>query len=292
MEEYLKQLFREDGVMIFHTDYQLFFKLLNKFPNEPQRSDSYCINAILGGNAFYQSVVFCLKKSDHKLNQYVYNAFVDQMYNGERFWKKEGYDAGHFEELLRMLFEIAALDLSDIPKRIVAKDSAYMTNEELQRELKNAEMAYDAKLYRTAYEKANKLFESGINAAAGLLGMAYYTGNGTKQDYNKAMYYLSYPHARSEEKEQREREVLESILEMRDKAGYSVMMCLAGSLIVFIFMLITNFFFRCTVLAIAEAGLLAAGCVIFIRAYRRRYIFDFSNWFLLLGCMFLSVLML
>lgn len=56
MEEYLMQLYEKDGVAIFHTDYQLLLKLLDKYPKGPLRTDAYCIHAMLGGNALYKSI--------------------------------------------------------------------------------------------------------------------------------------------------------------------------------------------------------------------------------------------
>lgn len=293
MEEYLKQLFQKDGVMIFHTDYHLFLKLLNHFPVEPLRNDAYCINAILGGNAFYETIVNCLKNENHKVDRTMYNVFVDQMYSGDRFWKKEVYDSGHFEQVLRMLFEITSLDLSDIPRRIaISSHDTELIDIDVSGQLEEAEEAYKAGSYKVAYDKAVRLFENGVGEAASLLGAAYYAGNGTKKDYNRALYYMSYPHTRSVEKNKKERMLLEKLLEMRDKTAYNILLCMSGIVLIFLVMIITKFFFLHTGLALISMFLLAAGGIALVFVYRKRYIFDFSWCFFLLGCMFLSILML
>lgn len=292
MEEYLKQLFQKDGVMIFHTDYHLLRKLLGHFSEEKQRDDAYCIHAILGGNAFYETVVNCLKEPNPKVDRAVYNVFVDQVYSGDRFWKKEICDPGHFEYLLRIMFAAAALDLSDIPERTIISDTETGISAEMQEDLESAEAAYKAQEYRTAFEKADRLFAHGVKEAAGLLGVTYYTGKGTKKNYNEAMRYFSYPHRKSSERDREEREIMERLLEMRDKTANSVPLCLTGTLLVIFFMLISGFYVTHAVFATVNTVILITGGAILAAVYRRRYIFDFSWYFFVLGCMLLCTVVL
>lgn len=70
------QLYEKDGVAIFHTDYQLLLKLLDKYPKGPLRTDAWGNSMdhvrdyiefsrkneflIICGNSFYYSVLVCM----------------------------------------------------------------------------------------------------------------------------------------------------------------------------------------------------------------------------------------
>ena len=86
--------------------------------------------------------------------------------------------------------------------------------------------------------------------------------------------------------------MLDNLLELRDKSMYCAAVCLVGSLLTFIFMIITGFFVKHLVFALFNTVLLVAGSVLFIMSYKRKLIFDFSYWLLILGCMCLIILIL
>lgn len=292
MEEYLMQLYENDGVAIFHKDYQLLLKLLDKYPKGPLRDDAYCIHALLGGNALYKSITEALNNETNQVNRAEYNVFVAQMYSGERFWKNNNTEPGHMEHLLRMLYKIAGVDVSGIPMTIISEESQVENKEDLLSELGSAEVAYEYKNYRVALEKSQTLFENGVGSSAVLLGKAYFYGHGTRKDYNKALFYLTYPHKKTRQQDKEERTMLNSLLELRDKAMYSSVICLIGSAIAFLFMLIAGFFSEHLSFALFNTALLFAGSALFVVTYKRKLIFDFSYWFLILGCMILIILLL
>lgn len=292
MEEYLMQLYEKDGVAIFHTDYQLLLKLLDKYPNGSLRNDAYCIHALLGGNALYKSMTEALKNKVHEVSRAEYNVFIAQMYSTDRFWRNDSSEPAHLESLLRMLYKIAGIDVSGIPVTIISDDSGMNDKEALLSELNSAEAAYIYKNYRAALEKSKMLFENGVSSATSLLSRAYFYGNGTRKDYNKALFYLTFPHKKTVQQDKEERVMLDSLLELRDKAMYSAMVCCAGTVITFLFMIVTGFFVRHLGFAIFNTALLIAGSILFVITYKRKLIFDFSYWFFILGCMFLIVLIL
>lgn len=290
MEEYLMELYEKDGVAIFHTDYQLLLKLLNKYPKDPLRKDAYYIHALLGGNALYKSINEALKNETHQISRVEYNVFIAQIYRGDRFWKNESSEPAHLEYLLRMLYKVAGINISGIPMTIICDKSMVDDKDAFLNELSSAEEAYESKNYYAAVEKSKILFKNGVSASALLLGKAYYYGHGTHKDYNKALFYLTYPHKKSKEQDKEERIMLNSLLELRDKSMYSDGMCLVGSVFAFLFMLITGFFSEHLGFALFNTALLIAGGVLFVMAYKRKLIFDFRYWFLILGCMILIIL--
>ena len=86
--------------------------------------------------------------------------------------------------------------------------------------------------------------------------------------------------------------MLDRLLELRDQSMYSAIVCSVGTVLVFLFMLVDRFFNEYLGFALFNTALLAAGGALFVIAYKRKFIFDFSYWFLILGCMFLVVLIL
>ena len=292
MEEYLMQLYEKDGVAIFHTDYQLLVKLLNKYPKDPLRADAYCIHAMLGGNALYKSINEAHRNGNHEVSHAEYNVLVAQMYSGDRFWKNESVEPTHIEHLLRMLYEVAGIEISGIPTTILDKEPEIDDKEALLSELSSAETLYEFKNYRVALEKSKTLFENGISSAAVLLSKAYFYGHGTHKDYNKALFYLTYPHKKTRLQDKLERTMLDSLLELRDKSMYSAIICLVGSALAFFFMLLSGFFGKHLGFALFNTALLVAGGSLFVMIYKKKLIFDFSYWFLVLGFMFLIVLIL
>lgn len=293
MEEYLMQLYEKNGVAIFHTDYQLLLKLLNKYSQGTLRTDAYCIHALLGGNALYKSITEALKTENHEVSRAEYNVFISQMYSSERFWKDSSNDPAHLEYLLRMIYKVAGIDVSGIPVTINSNEPKVDDREVLLNELNNAEAAYEYyKNYRVALEKSKMLFENGVSSSAVLLSKAYFYGHGTGKDYNKALFYLTYPHKKTRQQDKEERNMLDSLLEMRDKTMYSTVVCLIGSVITLLFMVSVGFFSRHIGFAFFNTVLLTLGCVMFMITYKKKFIFDFSYWFLILGCIFLSVLVL
>lgn len=292
IEAYLKILFKKYGVYIFNEDYNLFLKLLNEFPNEPLRSDVYNINTILGGNVFYGIVFNCINNEESKISRATYNTVIEQACIKDRFWKNNNHNTFRFEELLRMLFEVAGLDVSDIPKRMEYDSDRVSSKIELIDELKYVNAAYQDKNYKTVIEKGTVLFEKGMHSVANVLGKVYYDGYGIKKDYNKSMYYLTYPHSKSRNQDIEERVILEELLSMRDNTMYSSLFCIIGSVLVLLFMCVTKFFISHTALAIIGTLFLIAGSVVSGIIYKKKYIFDFSYYFFLLGCMFFGVLIL
>ena len=292
MEEYLMQLYEKDGVAIFHTDYQLLLKLLDKYPKGPLRTDAYCIHAMLGGNALYKSINEAHRSEKHEISRAEYNVFVAQMYSGDRFWKNESAEPAHMEHLLRMLYKVAGVEISGIPMTILEEEPKTDDKEALLNELSSAESSYEFKNYRAALEKSKTLFENGVGSAAVLLSKAYFYGHGTHKDYNKALFYLTYPHKKTKLQEKEERTMLDSLLELRDRATYSAIICLVGTVLTFFFMLISGFFGAHLGFALFNTALLIAGGFLFVMTYKKKLIFDFSYWFLVLGCMFLIVLIL
>ena len=290
MEEFLTQLYEKDGVVIFHTDYQLLLKLLDKYPKGPLRNDSYCIHALLGGNALYKSITEAQKKESHEVNRAEYNVLVAQIYSSDRFWKNESSEPAHVEHLLRMLYGIAGINVSGIPVTVISDEPKVDDKEALLSELSSAEAAYEYKNYRAALEKSKTLFDNGVSAAAVLLSKSYFYGNGTRKDYNKALFYLTYPHNKTRQQDKEERVMLDGLLELRDKAMYSAVVCLVGAVFAFLFMLTTGFFVQHLGFALFNTALLVAGSYLFVITYKRKLIFDFSFWFLIVGCMFLIIM--
>lgn len=292
MEDYLTELYEKDGVAIFHTDYQLLLKLLLKFTKNPLRNDAYCINALLGGNVLYKSIVTAQKSEGHTISRVEYNVLLAQTFSADCFWKYGCGNPERIEQLLRMIYEIAGITLAGVPMTITSTDIETAYQETLINELNSAVASYNSKRYPAAFEKGKKLFDNGMTSAATLLSRCYYHGNGTHKDYNKALYYLTYPHKRSKEQDKMEYAMLDNLLELRDKSMYCAAVCLVGSLLTFIFMIVTGFFVKRLVFALFNTVLLIAGSVLFIMSYKRKLIFDFSYWLLILGCMFLIILML
>lgn len=292
MEEFLTQLYEKDGVAIFDADYQLLLKLLDKYPKGPLRNDSYCIHALLGGNALYKSITEAQKKENHEVSFAEYNVLVAQIYSGDRFWRNESSEPAHVEHLLRMLYRIAGINVSGIPVTIISEESKVDDNEVLLNELSSAEAAYEYKNYRAALEKSKMLFENGVSSSAVLLSKAYFYGNGTPKDYNKALFYLTYPHKKTRLQDKEERTMLDSLLELRDKTMYLDIVCLVGSVITFFFMFASGFFGEHLGFALFNTALLIVAGPLFFISYKRKLIFDFSYWFLILGFMFLIVLIL
>ncbi len=292
MEEYLRQLYEEEGVGIFRSDYPLLLKLLDQYPQGPFREDAYCIHALLGGNALYKSLREALQGDTHEVSPAEYNVFLAQMYRNDRFWKKEGCAPGHMEDLLRMIYRVVGIHITGIP-RIIPSDQIQTEDKEiLLQELYSAEIAYQEQEYSAAVEKGERLFEQGVNSAALVLSKAYYYGQGTLRDYNKAFFYLTYPHRKNKEEDKEERGMLEHLLELRDKTTYSALAGLAGSVLVLLFLAASDFFRQYPGFAAFFTVVLAVGSLFLLMMCKRKRIFDFSYWFLLLGCMFLTVLLL
>lgn len=176
-------------------------------------------------------------------------------------------------------------------KNNMSEDSV-SKKEWLHEEYLSAIKAYQEKNYKVAFEKANDLLDKGLSEAAYLLGKAYYYGHGTNVDYNKAIYYISYQHPRTEKVDKQERDLLEKLLEMRDKTGYSACLGIASAILLFFWMIVTGFFLKHTMLAVITTLFLTAVSAGFYLTYRKRYIFDFSYCFFVFGCMFLSILIL
>ena len=292
MEEYLIKLFKQDGIAIFNTDYQLFFKLLEKYPKGDFRIDAYYINLILGGNYFYNSLITAFENDNHEISHTQYNTIVAQMYSADRFWEKGIREPAYYECLLRMLYKVASVDVSKIPMIIVQDESDKVNEEELINEFKSTQIAYAYKNYGVALEKSKRLFKNGFNDSALLLSRMYFYGNGTFRDYNKALFYLSYPHKKTEKQDEEERKMLDGLLLLRDKTMYTAVIGLAEAFILFLFMSISGFFDRHTGFAFFNTALLIAGIVMFILTYKKKLIFDFSYYFLISGMMFLIVLIL
>lgn len=292
MEDFLTELYEKDGVAIFHTDYNLFLKLLRKYAKRSLRNDAYCINALLGGNVLYKSIVTAQKSEGHTISRAEYNVFLAQTFSADRFWNDGCGNPERIEQLLRMIYKIAGITLAGVPMTITSTEIEVDDQETLINELNSAEASYNSKRYPAAFEKSKKLFDSGVTSAATVLSQCYYYGNGTHKDYNKALYYLTYPHKRNKEQDKMEYTMLYNLLELRDKSMYCGAVCLVGSLLALIFMIVTGFFVKHLVFALFNTVLLIAGSVLFIMSYRRKLIFDFSYWLLILGCMFLIILIL
>ena len=292
MEEFLKRLYDAEGVTIFREDYKLLLKLLDQYPKGPLRQDAYCINALLNGNALYKSIIEALRSEKHEVSLAEYNTFIAQMFSTDRFWQSESVEPAHAEYLLRMLYKVAGIDVSGIPVTILPNESGVEDKEALLNELSSAEEAYANKYYRAAFEKSETLFENGVSSAAVLLSKAYYHGQGTHKDFNKALFYLTYPHKRTRQQDKEERIMLDSLLEMRDKSMYLSVVALAGSVLAFLFMFVTGFWSKHIAFALFNTAVLVAGSILFVMSYRRKLIFDFSYWFLILGITSLIVLIL
>lgn len=292
MEDYLTELYEKDGVAIFHTDYNLFLKLLRKYAKRSLRNDAYCINALLGGNVLYKSIVTAQKSEGHTISRAEYNVFLAQTFSADRFWNDGCGNPERIEQLLRMIYKIAGITLAGVPMTITSTEIEVDDQETLINELNSAEASYDSKRYPAAFEKSKMLFDTGVTSAATVLSQCYYYGNGTHKDYNKALYYLTYPHKKNKEQDKMEYTMLYNLLELRDKSMYCAAVCLVGSLLALIFMIVTGFFVKHLVFALFNTVLLIAGSVLFIMSYRRKLIFDFSYWLLILGCMFLIILIL
>lgn len=292
MEEYLMQLFEKDGVAIFHTDYELMLKLLNKYPKGSLRDDAYYINALLGGNSFYQSIVEALKTDNGEIGTTEYNVFVAQACSSNRFWKNDSNELSHLEDLLRMLYRVAGVTVVGLPAIIDCDKSTSNDRGALISELISAGIAYEDEKYQVALEKSNMLFDKGVATSATILSKAYFYGHGTRKDYNKAMYYLTYPHWKSKQQDREERNLLERLLELRDKSMYSAIICLFGSVLALLFMLVSGFFSEHLVFSLFNTALLVVGGVLFVITYKKKLIFDFSYWFLILGCIILATLIL
>lgn len=292
MEKYLMQLYEKDGVAIFHTDYELMLKLLNEFSKGSLRNDAYCIQALLSGNAFYKSIVEALKTDNHEVSMAEYNVFVAQACSSNRFWKSDSSELAHLENLLRMLYKVAGVNIVGLPEMINCDEATSSDNGALVNEMLSAEFAYDNKNYLVALEKSNMLFNKGVATSATILGKAYFYGHGTRKDYNKALFYLTYPHWKSRQQDKEERYLLERLLELRDKSMYSAIICLFGSVLALLFMLVSGFFSEHLVFSLFNTALLVVGGVLFVITYKKKLIFDFSYWFLILGCIILATLIL
>lgn len=292
MEDFLTELYEKDGVAIFHTDYNLFLKLLRKYAKRSLRNDAYCINALLGGNVLYKSIVTAQKSEGHTISRAEYNVFLAQTFSADRFWNDGCGNPERIEQLLRMIYKIAGITLAGVPMTITSTEIEVDDQETLINELNSAEASYNSKRYPAAFEKSKMLFDTGVTSAATVLSQCYYYGNGTHKDYNKALYYLTYPHKRNKEQDKMEYTMLYNLLELRDKSMYCAAVCLVGSLLELIFMIVTGFFVKHLVFALFNTVLLVAGSVLFIMSYKRKLIFDFSYWLLILGCMFLIILIL
>lgn len=292
MEEYLALLFKKDGIAIFHTDYKLFLKLLEKYPKGNLRRDAYYVNLILGGNFFYKSVMTALENDNHEVSHAEYNVIVAQMYSADRFWERDIQDPTYCECLLRMLYKVASVNTSKIPMIIIQNEQNAQNNEVLIDELNSAENSYEDKNYSIALEKSKMLFKNGVSFSASRLGRMYFSGNGTPRDYNKALFYLSYPHQKTRKQDEEERAMIEELLGLRDKTMYTAIIGLLGSVVLFLFMVTTSFFSRHIGFAIFNTALLVAISVLFISTYKKRLIFDFSYFFFILGVMLLIVLIL
>lgn len=292
MEDFLTELYEKDGVAIFHTDYNLFLKLLRKYAKRSLRNDAYCINALLGGNVLYKSIVTAQKSEGHTISRAEYNVFLAQTFSADRFWNDGCGNPERIEQLLRMIYKIAGITLAGVPMTITSTEIEVDDQETLINELNSAEASYNSKRYPAAFEKSKMLFDTGVTSAATVLSQCYYYGNGTHKDYNKALYYLTYPHKRNKEQDKMEYTMLYNLLELRDKSMYCAAVCLVGSLLALIFMIVTGFFVKHLVFALFNTVLLVAGSFLFIVSYKRKLIFDFSYWLLILGCMFLIILIL
>lgn len=292
MEDFLTELYEKDGVAIFHTDYNLFLKLLRKYAKRSLRNDAYCINALLGGNVLYKSIVTAQKSEGHTISRAEYNVLLAQTFSADRFWNDGCGNPERIEQLLRMIYKIAGITLAGVPMTITSTEIEVEDQETLINELNSAEASYNSKRYLAAFEKSKMLFDTGVTSAATVLSQCYYYGNGTHKDYNKALYYLTYPHKRNKEQDKMEYTMLYNLLELRDKSMYCAAVCLVGSLLELIFMIVTGFFVRHLVFALFNTMLLVAGSFLFIMSYKRKLIFDFSYWLLILGCMFLIILIL
>lgn len=292
MEDFLTELYEKDGVAIFHTDYNLFLKLLRKYAKRSLRNDAYCINALLGGNVLYKSIVTAQKSEGHTISRAEYNVFLAQMFSADRFWNDGCGNPERIEQLLRMIYKIAGITLAGVPMTITSTEIEVEDQETLINELNSAEASYNSKRYPAAFEKSKMLFDTGVTSAATVLSQCYYYGNGTHKDYNKALYYLTYPHKRNKEQDKMEYTMLYNLLELRDKSMYCAAVCLVGSLLALIFMIVTDFFVKHLVFALFNTVLLVGGSFLFIMSYKRKLIFDFSYWLLILGCMFLIILIL
>lgn len=292
MEDFLTELYEKDGVAIFHTDYNLFLKLLRKYAKRSLRNDAYCINALLGGNVLYKSIVTAQKSEGHTISRAEYNVFLAQTFSADRFWNDGCGNPERIEQLLRMIYKIAGITLAGVPMTITSTEIEVDDQETLINELNSAEASYNSKRYPAAFEKSKMLFDTGVTSAATVLSQCYYYGNGTHKDYNKALYYLTYPHKRNKEQDKMEYTMLYNLLELRDKSMYCAAVCLVGSLLALIFMIVTGFFVKHLVFALFNTVLLVAGSFLFIMSYKRKLIFDFSYWLLILGSMFLIILIL
>ena len=292
MEDFLTELYEKDGVAIFHTDYNLFLKLLRKYAKRSLRNDAYCINALLGGNVLYKSIVTAQKSEGHTISRAEYNVFLAQTFSADRFWNDGCGNPERIEQLLRLIYKIAGITLAGVPMTITSTEIEVDDQETLINELNSAEASYNSKRYPAAFEKSKMLFDTGVTSAATVLSQCYYYGNGTHKDYNKALYYLTYPHKKNKEQDKMEYTMLYNLLELRDKSMYCAAVCLVGSLLALIFMIVTGFFVKHLVFALFNTVLLVAGSFLFIMSYKRKLIFDFSYWLLILGCMFLIILIL
>lgn len=291
MEDYLAHLYEKDGIKIFREDYNLWEKLLNKYERGSLRADAYHVKPLLDGNAFYNSIVEA-RKDNNEISQTVYNAFIGQIYTPKHFWEDENIKPQRLEELIRMFYRVAGISIEGIPMTIVSEESEINDRKALQNEWNNAQTAYKNESYKTAFVKSEVLFHNGVGSAASLLSKAYYYGNGTYKDYNKALFYLTYPHSKNRAEEKEERAMLDTLLDLRDKSKYSAILCMVGSLIVFLLMLLSGFYGRNLAFAIFNTVLLVAGDALFVMTCKKKLIFDFSYWFLILGCMLLIILIL
>lgn len=290
MKNILEELYIKDKNEIFNTRYHLLEKLLNRSDDQAFVQDAVIVNKIIAGNRFYQIIMEYKHQNMMVMNQSIYNNLIDQIYSHDQFWSY--FDYGRAEELLRYMLELCSIDIRNINRIITVKNTLHIDNDEKKTEYDIAYSSYLSGNYREALEMLSTLFNNGVHNAAGILGILYFKGLGTIKDYNKALYYLSYPQIRDKRLMDEEVEALHELIDLKYKTKVNSYNCLIITLLVAAFIVLSGFIntnMTCTIIYLI---IMSLGCVLFIFTYLKKYIFDFSLWYLIMGCMFLSMLVM
>ena len=288
MEKVLREIYLSDGIEMFQEKYHLLEKLLNRSDNQSFTQDALLVKKIIAGNKFFTIVRDYKKKSKYQIDKNVYNVLIDQMYCGDELWKSNDY--ARAEKLLRFMLQLCEISVEGIPVVIEQKNTIDISPAEIKAEYELAYNCYGRCLYKTAKDRASTIFENGARNAAGLLGLLYYKGLGTKKDYNKALYYLSYPQVRDVRLIQAEEQALEKLVDMKMKSQIGSVFVMAATLVCFLFLIMSGFMQTYTLVSVVYLLIMLLGAVASVFIYIKKYIYDLSLWYLVLGCMFLSMI--
>lgn len=290
MEGTLSKIYMKDGKKIFQDNYKLFEKLIETSEAPVFVRDAIIVNKIVNGNRFYSIVNEYSSQDTKKLDKNVYNVLIDQMYSHDQLWKES--DIGRGEELLRYMLTLCGVDVSEIRKIIDVENKLNIHEEEKENEYEYAYSFYLKREFRDAFNILKTLVENGAHNAAGLLGLLYYEGIDSHKDYNKALYYLSYPHIRDKKIIDKETQVIHELMDLQYKSKINCIFCVVATFICMLFTLISGFVLTNPGVAAIYLLIMAAGCAIFGFTIYKKYIYDFSLWYLLVAVMFISMLIL